>query len=363
MTPAALDLVAVGHAHAAHATVADEDLLDAGVGEHLAAGGADARDDRVGDAPGAAHGIEAAVQVVLGDQRLDDERRALGRQPHVAPLAGEDGDEVRIVGQLRQHLPRRALEAVRQAAAQPRSGDGSRPGRQRAFEREGAHAARHFAQQFEVAVDRPRLVREVAEEVVPERLAAGHGVVDLVADEEAVVVRVHRRPGELALREEVHHPAQRGPGTHVADVVHADVPLVAGALVAVGGAAGRVVLLEHRDALAEFRQQRRCREPADARADDDACRRDRSVGMGGSADRCAGCWAWPPSELNSGSLALETAATDFIDHHQPRLWRAECGTHREAACTELPMVLIRFRTKQSRLGLKAESSTMAEPCI
>ena len=126
----------------------NQHLLDARVGEHLAARRADARQDRVGDAPRAADRVEAAVQVVLRDQRLDHERRALRRQPQVAPLAGQHRDQFRVVGQLRQHLPGRAVEARRQPAAEQRAGDGGRPGRQRAVERERAHAARDLAQQL-----------------------------------------------------------------------------------------------------------------------------------------------------------------------------------------------------------------------
>jgi len=110
---ARLDLVPVIHAHAARATVAHQDFLDARVGEHLAARRPDARDDGVRDAPRAAHRIEAAVQVVARDQCLDHERRAFRRQAHVAPLAREHRDQFGILREFRQHLPRRAVETLR----------------------------------------------------------------------------------------------------------------------------------------------------------------------------------------------------------------------------------------------------------
>ena len=57
---------------------------------------------------------------------------------------------------------------------------------------------------------------------------------------------------------------------HLADVVHADVPFVAGAAEDVGEAADRVVAFEDQHATpAVASEQRRGGEAADARADDD----------------------------------------------------------------------------------------------
>ena len=265
-------------------------FLDARVGEDLAARGADAREDGFRDAPRAAYGIEAAMQVVFRDQRLHHPRGSLRWQAEVAPLAGEHGDEFRVRGDFGEHLPGRAAEAAGQAAAEIGARDCGGPGRQRAAEREGPHAARHFAQQFEVAVDRGGFAREVAHDVVAERLASRDRVVGPVADEEPVVMSVHRRPVEVALRQEVHHAARGRPRAHVADVVDADVPFVAVAVVAVRGAAGRVVLLEHRHAPADLREQRGRREPADPRADDERVVRAVRAASGDSGGRCAACW-------------------------------------------------------------------------
>ena len=123
-------------------------------------------------------------------------------------------------------------------------------------------------EQFEVAVDCRRLARKMSDQVLAERLLAGHRIIDTVTDEEPVVVRVHRRPLELVLAEEIHHAAHGGLRAHVAEVVHADVPLVAIALVAVRRTTRGVVLLENGDFPAEFGEQRGGGESTDSRADD-----------------------------------------------------------------------------------------------
>ena len=268
MTHLAVDHVTVRHAHAAHLAVAQQHFIDARVREHFAACGTDAGQDRFADAPRAAHGVEAAVHVMPRDQRLHHERRSLRRQPQVAPLAGQHRDQFRVGGQLRENFPGRALESAGQATPEDRPCQRGSPRRQRSIQRERAHAARDLAQQFEVAIDCSGLARKVREQVVAKFGAARDRIVGPVTDEEAIVVRVHGRPRDLALRQEIHEPARHRGATHVADVMHADVPLVTVALVAVRGAAGRVVLLEHRDAPAEFGQQRSRRQAADAGADD-----------------------------------------------------------------------------------------------
>jgi hypothetical protein len=159
-------------------------------------------------------------------------------------------------------------EADRVRARLKRSRQRGRPRWQRSIQRERAHAARDLAQQFEVTIDRSGFARKMREQVVAELCRAGNCIVGPVADEEAIVVCVHGRPRNLALREEIHEPARHRGTTHVADVVHADVPLVTVALVAVRGAAGRVMLLEHPDAPADFGQQRGRGQPTDAGADD-----------------------------------------------------------------------------------------------
>ena len=264
----AVDFVAVRHANATHLAVAQQHFIDARVGEYFTARGTDAGQDRLADAPGPAHGIEAAVHVVSRDQGLHHERRALRRQPEIAPLARQHGDEFGVGRDLREDFPRRALEGAGQTPPQDRSRKRGSPGRQRAVERERAHAARDFAQQFEVAVDCSRFTRKMGEQVVTELCRARDGIVGPVADEEAIVMRVHRCPGNVALCQEIHEPARHRGATHVADVVHADVPLVAVALVAVRGTARRVVLLEHCNAPAEFGQQCSRGQAADAGADD-----------------------------------------------------------------------------------------------
>ena len=98
------DAVAVLHLHAGHRSLFHQDAPDARVGENLPPARLDPRDDRVGDAPGAAHRVETTVQIMPGNHRMHHEGRLAGRQPHVAPLTADDRDQVGVVGQLAQYL-------------------------------------------------------------------------------------------------------------------------------------------------------------------------------------------------------------------------------------------------------------------
>ena len=111
--------------------------------------------------------------------------------------------------------------------------------------------------------------RELPDKIVTELLLAGMSTKHLVADIEAVVLIVHRRPFQLSIRQEVEQFAGPGLGADVADIVHPDVPLVAVALIGVRVAPGRVVLLEDADAPAEVTQHGGGRHTAHAGADND----------------------------------------------------------------------------------------------
>lgn len=261
--------MAVVHEQAAGATVLDDDFFHARIGEDLAAGGLDARDDGLGDAPAAADGIEAAVHVVARDQRVDDERRLRRGQAEVAPLAGEHGDQLLVLRERFQHFARAAAEGFWQQAIQQQLRQFQLPGLEQARRREQLHIAADFVEQLEVAVDGRLLRRKMLDQVGAEFVLAGDGLEDFIADKEAVIGLVHGRPVELAAAEEIHELARHRGRAHVADVVQAHVPLVAAALVAVGVAAGRVVLLQHRHLPADGREQRRRGEAARAGADDE----------------------------------------------------------------------------------------------
>ena len=124
-------------------------------------------------------------------------------------------------------------------------------------------------QQAHVAVDRRDFVRKLPDEIVTKRVFASFRVIYLVTDVKTVELLVHRCPLELASRQEVEHPPRAGLCADLADVVHADIPFVTVALVGMGEAPGRVVLLEHTDLATELALQRRCRQATHARADDE----------------------------------------------------------------------------------------------
>ena len=100
-------------AHAHGATVFDEDLLNPGVGEYVAAGRLNQRDNGRGDAYCAADREVAASDVVLGDHRVHHERSLGRRQAVVAPLRGEQADQLAVVGQAFEHFQSRFEEIIR----------------------------------------------------------------------------------------------------------------------------------------------------------------------------------------------------------------------------------------------------------
>ena len=78
----------------------------------------------------------------------------------------------------------------------------------------------------------------------------------LVTQKDAIEMVVHRRPLELTVGDVIEQsPAHGSTAAHVADVMHADVPLVTVALVGVGVTASSIVLLEDAYAPAELGKQ------------------------------------------------------------------------------------------------------------
>ena len=226
--------MAIGQAHADGAAVFDQDVGDIGVGEHLAAALLDHRNHVAGDFRGAAHRVVAAVQIVAGDQRVNQEAGAGRGQAVVAPLPGEHGDQLRVVGELGEHLAGGAVVVAQGAAVQrqPRH-TGKRRGQQLAGG-ERFDGAGGFVQCLHIGVDGAVLVRKRLFQLGAKGVRAGDQIVVAVTEENAVVAGVHGRPLQLAVGDVVEQPAAEGvAGAHVADVVDAHVPLVAVAFVAV----------------------------------------------------------------------------------------------------------------------------------
>ncbi len=263
--------IAVGHEHAGRAPVLDQDFLHLGIGEHLAAGSAYHRDDAVGDAPGPAHGIIAAVEIVLHHRRVHHERSVARHHAVIAPLAGEHADELLVLREPFEHLAHRLEAGLGQHQRTQRVISLGGETRHRLPCKEFLRRARHAIDEFEVGVYRLRLVRKLALERSREVLAAGNEIDRAAADDNAVVHRIHRRPLELPVRDHVEYAAQRVVRlVHLADVMHAHVPFETLALIGVGEAARGVVLLEHAHPAPEPGLQRRGAQAADAGTDHDA---------------------------------------------------------------------------------------------
>ena len=269
--PRRADLLAAGQAHADRAIALDDDLRDLGRGDHRAAGGLDAGQHRLGDPRRAADRVGAAAEVVAHQHRVHEPAGLGRRQAVVAVLPGQHRGQAAIAGQGRHHLAHGLARVAHRRPAQDRAGDRAQHRRQRLLEEELLAGVDGLADELQVAIDRVPLVGEALVHRLAEPLAARDERVAIVADDDRVVDVAQRGPAELAVAQVIERaPEQRALAVDVADVVHADVPLVAGAMERVGEAAGGVVPLEHQHALAGVaRQHRRGGEAAEAAADDD----------------------------------------------------------------------------------------------
>jgi hypothetical protein len=201
------------------------------------------------------------VHEVLGDQRLDRERGAARRRAVVGPLRGEHGLQLIVVGQAVEDVAGALGEGLLGRAREQALGELAAARGQQAREVVAAHRAGDLAHAVQVAVDRPLLGGEGLQEVLAEPLR-GVGEVDVQAagEVELVVDGAERGPLQAVIGEAAQQAAGEAALGDLADGVHADVPVVAaGALEAVGEAAGHVVLLEHEDALAELGEHARRR--------------------------------------------------------------------------------------------------------
>ena len=224
---------------------------------------------------------------MLGDGGVHDEGSVRRRQAVVAPLAGEHGDQLLVLREAFEHGAGAHEAFLRHPEAPQRLVDAGDARRHGLAGEIGLHAVADLQHQPEVGVDGLGFVGEMLLQFGGEVLLAGDEVVVLVAEDDAVVAGVHRRPFELAVADHVEDAAQwRVRLVHLADVVHAHVPLIALTLVGVREAAGGVVLLQHADLAAQARQQRGAAQAADAGADDEdvvvACGATGPVALAGS---------------------------------------------------------------------------------
>jgi hypothetical protein len=252
----------VAHRHPGDPAILDEDLLDGVVHEAGAAARLDDLLRPVGDRPRGAGWVPAAVEVVPHDEGVHREGAARRRQPVVAPLRREDGAQARVAevpfevvlggrqGETTLAQPGHAHTGAEHTGGGPAVGLTSVP-------------VRGPADVGEVALNALDLVRECAGE--------GSGVLTRVARHLERQVRV------VEHLEHVRHllPLHPAAGDQVEEatttqIVDPDVPVETPALEGVREAAELEVGLQHQHPLAlEPREECRCRQPSDARTDDD----------------------------------------------------------------------------------------------
>ena len=248
-----VDLGAVGHAHAAGAAVLNQDLVDLGIGEHLAATVLDYRDDSLGHPGRPANGVVRPVQVMPGDETVDDKAGLFRRYPAVAPLPGQHGLQHLVVGELAEHLVGGAVEVIRQQRfpgqfEQPGGGGG-----QQLLDTERVDGLADHRDALHIRVDRRLFPRKARLERLDVGLLAGQHVKALLAEKEAVVIVVHGSPLQLAVCYKVIQPAGHTPAAaDIAYVMHSHVPLVTITAVTVGKAPGGIMLFQHQHFLTHF---------------------------------------------------------------------------------------------------------------
>ena len=240
---------------------------------HAAAGRLDALHEPVGDHLAAALRVVGAAEVVAREAHVQERADLARRQPVVAALAEDHGLEPRIADQRVEHLPDRGV------LVRAESQRGQRDARELAHagaapvgELERAPHAHHGVDERDVAIDAARLVREVIEQSTAVALEVRRdGELEVGKDElvEAVGVEAVVLELDAQLAQDARDAAV---SLAVADVVEADVEVVAGLARAAGelrrASACRVVRLEDRDTFAARGELGAGDEPTEARADD-----------------------------------------------------------------------------------------------
>ena len=265
-----MDGLAVGHAHPDGLAVFDQDFLHVRIGKDFAAALLDHRDNGLGHFRGAAHRIVATIEIMSGDQGVDDKAGVIGHQAVVAPLAGQGSDQFLVAGEGFQYFPGGAVEKVGGLAAGQIPERAGHQVRQYLGQGDTGHGLCHQGEIIQIAVYGLLFTGKLAFQFLGKSLGPGDQIDLAIADKESVVVIVHGRPLQLAVGNIVKQAAGQGVfGAHVANVVNPHIPFVAIAVIAVGEAAGGVVLFEHDHLLAHFAQAGGGGQAANTGADDD----------------------------------------------------------------------------------------------
>jgi hypothetical protein len=190
----------------------DDNLLDVGADSYFSAVAFDQRRDAFSDASRASDGIAGAVEIVAGDEGVNSETALRGRQAVVAPLGGEDRDELLISSEAVQNIegglrsPAKERSA-HETACQPCGNPGN--GLFGEVESAGFLSGLHGSQ---ITVDGGGFGREIVLQASAKPLQAGGKFKRPAAHQDAVVNVGHRRPFKLPVGEVVEGGAQRRGG-------------------------------------------------------------------------------------------------------------------------------------------------------
>ena len=259
----------VRHLNADSASILHDDLLNIRADDHFPSGAFYGWKDGFGDARRAANRIAGAVEIVRGEDGVHAEAALRGREPIVAPLRGENSDQLFVLGEVVKDIERRLRSPSKERRAQETAGQ-TRSGTRDGFFRE-VEAAGFLGglDGGDVAVDGSCFGREIVFQASTQPFASGGEFESTPADNDTIVHVGHGRPFQLASSKVIESGTQRGRGIlQIANVVHADIPGVAGAVEAMRVAAGGVVALEHQNSfVGVFGKQCGSGEAADAGAD------------------------------------------------------------------------------------------------
>ena len=262
------DLGPIGQLHAHRLLPFQEDACDRRPQAELSPGAFQGADQRARDGEAAAQRVIAAIEVVMRDPGVEEDRDLRGRQPVIAGLAGEDAFQQRVgdvgVNQVLPGAPRPPEHLARCA---------NRPGRvaQAAHVSQLAQAIHEAVEGGEVSVNPLRLAGKARLQPLDQVLLAFGEVEALVADDDVVVpVRVDLAEGQVVRQPQPFVDApQAASWPQVADVMHAGAEAVTCEREGMRPAAGNFVLLAHQHLLPGLRQGDGGGQPARAGADDD----------------------------------------------------------------------------------------------
>src|SRR5262249_46545843 len=133
--------------------------------------------DRSGDSGGATDGIPPALEVMLGDDGMHREATLSGRQTVGEELRGEHADQLLVVRQALQHLPRCAVGMSQEGRPQRAPAEPRKQWRDRFVDEIEAAFSYGGTHELDVAIDRSAIRWEVPLQALAKAFDSGNKIV------------------------------------------------------------------------------------------------------------------------------------------------------------------------------------------